>query len=135
MCYSGLLSINGKINIRTCPDFHLLLDNFKSGRVGILIYQCRILNPDTSGVQLRPCPDFNFSIAKFQIWTHPNFDFGHVWISIFQLKNFKYGHVRILILDFGFYPWNIKLSRFVFKKFPGNVQDPDRKSSFSRKMR
>ena len=95
MDVSGLPYSLGKFHIRTCPDFHISIENFKSGHVRISI-------TDTSVFQLRTSPDFNFSIAKFQIRTRPDFNSGHVRISNFQLRNFRSGHVRISIPDFRF---------------------------------
>ena len=86
---SGFPFSLGKFHIRTCPDFHLSMKNFKSEHI-------------MSGFEFRTRPDFNFLIEKFQIWTRPDFNFGYVWISIFKLRNFKSGRVRISIPNFRF---------------------------------
>ena len=54
-CPSGLIFINGKIKIRTCPDFYFLWETFKSLSVRIFIYHKKISNPDTSGFQFFNC--------------------------------------------------------------------------------
>ena len=81
---SGFPFSLGKFQIRTCPDFHLSMKNFKSGHVRISISDTsgfwflnwEIPNPDASGIQFRTRPDFNFSIEKFQIRTRPDFNSG-----------------------------------------------------------
>ena len=95
MDVSGFPYSLGKFHIWTCPDFHISIENFKSGHVRSSI-------TDKSVFQLRTRPDFNFSIAKFQIRTRPDFNTGHVRISNFQLRNLRSGHVRISIPDFRF---------------------------------
>ena len=90
---------NLKLQIRTCPDFYLSIENFESGHVRISITDTsgfqffellnfksghvRISNPDTSGFQFSNCKISNPDVSGIQFRTCPDFNYGlHILSSI-----------------------------------------------------
>ena len=83
---------NLKLQIRTCPDFYLSIENFESGHVRISITDTsgfqffellnfksghvRISNPDTSGFQFSNCKISNPDVSGIQFRTCPDFNYG-----------------------------------------------------------
>ena len=60
-------------------------------------FNCKISNPDTSGVQFRIHPDLYFSIAKFQIMTHPDFNSEPNKPKLTNVSRFEIFHSKMKI--------------------------------------
>ena len=83
---------NLKLQIWTCPDFYLSIENFKSGRVRISITDTsgfqffellnlksghvRISNPDTSRFQFFNCKISYLDVSGILFRTCPDFNYG-----------------------------------------------------------